>query len=77
MLKYVVVSQGIKIAEFFNKEVAEAIVKKENEKFYKYRQKCLDSGEIYADNELFLYEEEYEPNIDSDSFYGSDCDVPF
>jgi hypothetical protein len=29
-----------------------------NEDYYKYKQRCLDSGEEYADNELFIYEEE-------------------
>lgn len=58
MVKYVIVSQGIAIAEFYNKEEAEAIVKEENEKFYKYMQECLDNNERYADTELVLYEEE-------------------
>ena len=55
--RYILVSQGIKIAEFDNKEEAEAVVKKENEEFYKYQQECLDKGEPYADTEIFLYEE--------------------
>lgn len=58
MKKYVIVSQGIKIAEYQDKAEALAYVRMSNEDFYNYKQHCLDNGEDCADNELFLYEEE-------------------
>ena len=58
--RYVLVSQGIKIYATYNKEQAVAMVDKANESWRKYVQKCLDDHEPYADNEIFMYEEEVE-----------------
>lgn len=66
MKKYVVVSQGVKIAEFENKAEALAYVRIENENFYNYKQHCLDAHEPYADNELLLYEEEVCERVDTE-----------
>lgn len=75
---YIIVSQGIKIAEFYNKEVAEAIVKRENEKFYKYQQECIDKGEPYTDTELHLYEDEITSrNCKSCIYYDKLLDICF
>lgn len=60
MKEYVLMSQGIEIYRTRSKEEAESITKHENEKFYSYKQKCLDNGEPYADNEIEMYEEEVE-----------------
>ena len=57
VIKYVLVSQGIKIFETYDKQEAERIKEAENTRYYEYYQKCLDSGEEFADNEVFLYEE--------------------
>ena len=55
--KYVVVSQGILIARFTDKDEAIAYVTKANESWEKYKQECLDNYKPYADNQCFLYEE--------------------
>ena len=57
MSQFVLVSQGVEIGRFNNREEAEAIMKAENEEYYEYVQKCLDTGEKYADTEIVLYEE--------------------
>lgn len=57
MIKYVLVSQGVEIFRSDDKKEAEIIMHNSNQKFYKYRQKCLDSGKDYVDNEVFMYEE--------------------
>ena len=58
--KYVWVSQGIKIGETFDKEEAYAYRDHANEDWEEYVQDCLDNYEPYADNEIFVYEEEVE-----------------
>ena len=58
--KYVWVSQGIKIGETFDKEEAYAYRDHANEDWEEYKQDCLDNHEPYADNEIFVYEEEVE-----------------
>lgn len=58
--KYVWVSQGIKIGETFDKEEAYAYRDHANEDWGEYVQDCLDNHEPYADNEIFVYEEEVE-----------------
>lgn len=55
MIKYVLVSQGIKIHETYNKEEAYAIANKANSDWSKYVQDCIDNNEDYADNEVFVY----------------------
>ena len=58
--KYVWVSQGVKIGETFDKEEAYAYRDHANEDWGEYVQECLDNYEPYADNEIFVYEEEVE-----------------
>lgn len=59
-MKYVLVSQGIKIYETTNKEEAISLMKKANNDWIKYKQKCLDEGTRYADNEIEIFEEKNE-----------------
>ena len=56
-MKYIAVSQGIKITEFDDKETAYEYARKANESFMKYYQKCIDIGELPADNYVEIYEE--------------------
>lgn len=58
--KYVLVSQGVKIGETFDKEEAYAYRDHANEDWEEYKQDCLDNYEPYVDNEIFVYEEEVE-----------------
>lgn len=58
MTKYVLVSQGIKIFETYDKNEAIAMMYDGNDKWLDYKQKCLDSHEPYADNEIEMFEEE-------------------
>ena len=56
-IKYILVSQGIKIYETFDKDEALRFMNENNKEFYDYKQKCLDQGERFADNKIFMYEE--------------------
>lgn len=56
--EYVLVSQGMVIYKTKDKLKAEKIMNKENDKFYKYKQQCLDNYEPYADTEIEMFEEE-------------------
>lgn len=56
--QYVLVSQGIEIYRTENEDEAEKIMKKNNDKWLDYCQKCIDDYEYYADNEVFMYVEE-------------------
>lgn len=56
-MKYILVSQGIKIYETYDKQDALSKLYKMNNKWYDYKQNCLDNYEPYADNEVFMYEE--------------------
>lgn len=58
MTKYVLVSQGIKIYETFDRAKAEEIMNNENKKWHHYVERCMKNMESYADNEIFMYEEE-------------------
>lgn len=58
MTKYVLVSQGIKIYETLDKTKAEEITNNENKKWHHYVERCMENMEPYADNEIFMYEEE-------------------
>lgn len=58
MKKYVLVSQGIKIYETFDKAQTEEIINKENKQWHHYIARCMENMESYADNEIFMYEEE-------------------
>ena len=53
---YVLISQGIKIDEPYDKNQAEFLVQESNEKWYIYKQKCLDNNEAYVDNEVEIIE---------------------
>ncbi len=62
--EFVLVSQGIEIFRTKNQEEAIGIVQKENDKWFKYKQKCLDNHEDYADNYIDLeIEYEYEKEL--------------
>ena len=56
--KYALVSQGIKIYETFNKAKAEEIMSNSNKKWRYYVERCMEDMEPYADNEIFMCEEE-------------------
>lgn len=58
MVKYVLVSQGVKIYETYNRDEAAEIVSNGNNKWLDYKQECLDNHEPYADNEIEIFEEE-------------------
>ena len=55
--KYVLVSQGIKIYETYDKKEAERIAKENNKQWRKYVERCIEEHEPYADNEVFVVEE--------------------
>lgn len=56
-MKYTLVSQGIAIYETENLQEAVDIARKGNEEWYKYVEKCVEEWEPYADNEMFVYDE--------------------
>lgn len=58
MTKYVLVSQGIKIYETYDKNKAMAMMYNGNDKWSDYKQECLDNHEPYADNKIEMFEEE-------------------
>ena len=60
MIEYVLVSQGVEVCRTRDKNEANNIMEKNNEEWNAYRQKCIDNYEFYADNEIFIYEEEVE-----------------
>lgn len=55
--KYDLVSQGILLETFDNKQKALEIAEKNNKKWLEYRQECMDNGEDYADNAMEVYED--------------------
>lgn len=57
MKMYVLVSQGIAIYRTTDKEEAQKMMDNDNEKYWKYYQKCADEREPAVDNEVFMYEE--------------------
>jgi hypothetical protein len=57
MTKYVLVSQGIKIFETYDKQEAEFIMNAANQDWRDYVEKCAEENEPAADNEVFMYEE--------------------
>lgn len=61
--QYVLVSQGIEIYRTTDKKEAKRIRDESNEKWFKYKQRCVDEGEKPADNEVFLYVEEQHGKI--------------
>ena len=58
MKDYVLVSQGVEIYRTPDESEAREIMKKSNDDWRKYCQKCYDRGEVPADNEVFLDEED-------------------
>lgn len=58
MKEYVLVSQGIEIYRTTDKEEAEMMMNDDNEDWLEYVQRCVDNNEPYADNEVFMYEED-------------------
>lgn len=52
--EFVLVSQGIEIMRTQSQEKAINYVKKENDDWFDYKQKCIDNYEDYADNYIDL-----------------------
>ena len=52
--EFVLVSQGIEIMRTKSQENAINYVKKENDDWFDYKQKCIDNYEDYADNYIDL-----------------------
>ena len=61
MTKYVLVSQGIKIAETFDQKWAEDYTNIRNKELDEYNVKCVESGDPPVDNYIHLYTEEVYP----------------
>ena len=55
--RYVLCSQGFPIDETDDREEAIDKALKSNDKWYDYKQKCLDEGEPYADNKVDVYDQ--------------------
>lgn len=55
-MTYDLVSQGILLYSTEDKEAALLEARKSNKKWLKYRQKCIDAGEDYANNAIEVYE---------------------
>ena len=60
MIKYVLLSQGIKIYETYDREEAETMADESNAEWYEYREQCAENYEPCADNEIEIVEEECE-----------------
>ena len=52
--EFVLVSQGMEIMRTKSQENAINYVKKENDEWFDYKQKCIDNHEDYADNYIYL-----------------------
>lgn len=52
--EFVLVSQGIEIYRTKSQENAVNMVKKENDEWFDYKQRCIDNYEDYADNYIDL-----------------------
>lgn len=57
MIKYVLVSQGIKLFDTEDFAVAADFYMKSNDEWQEYCQRCADENEVPSDNEVFMYEE--------------------
>lgn len=53
-MKYILVSQGIKIYETYDEQEALKMLYEINNQWYDYKQNCIDNYESYADNEVFM-----------------------
>ena len=65
--EFVLVSQGIEIMRTKSQEIAINYVKKENDDWFDYKQRCIDNYERYADNYISLeieYANEKEKEIE-------------
>lgn len=65
--QYVLVSQGIEIFRTFDKEVAETYMNDRNQEWLEYKYACIENHERYADNEIFMEEEEVEVETMTDA----------
>lgn len=57
-MKYILVSQGIKIYETYNRQDAIRKLYEMNNQWCDYKRNCLDNYEPYADNEVFMCKED-------------------
>ena len=58
MTKYVLVSQGVKIYETFDRAKAEGVMNNGNKEWRYYVERCMEDMGPYADNEIFMCQEE-------------------
>jgi hypothetical protein len=58
MKQYILVSQGVELFRTFDKQESEEYKDRENSDWSDYREKCTENFEQYADNEVFIYEED-------------------
>ena len=58
MIEYVLVSQGVEIYRTIDEDEAKFIQAESNDAWRRYVEECLENGDIPADNEVFLCEEE-------------------
>lgn len=56
--EYVLVSQGIEIYRTTDKDEAETMMNESNKRWREYVERCIESFEPYADNEVFMFEED-------------------
>lgn len=56
MQTYILVSQGIKIDEIPDRDIAIEVAIHENNDWLNYVETCVDDYEPYADNEIYVYE---------------------
>lgn len=61
MTKYVLVSQGIKIAETLDEKWAEDYASIHNKELDEYNVECIESGDLPVDNYIHVYTEEVYP----------------
>lgn len=55
--EYVLISQGVEIYRTLDMEEARQMMQAANSEWYLYLERCAESGEFPADNEVFMYEE--------------------
>lgn len=56
--QYILVSQGIEIYRTEDRKEAERMMNERNAQWREYVERCIEDWEPYADNEVFLYEED-------------------
>lgn len=57
-MKYVLISQGIKIYETYDEQEALKMLYEMNGQWYNYKQNCINNYEPYAYNEVFMCKDE-------------------